>query len=333
MEEVRPRSPRRPSRLILGVLLLVALTLFVLWRSDNPRLSALRLTLIDLAAPTLRAVAGPSHALSSLLGDFRGASALRAENARLREELERLRGWRDAARRLEAENARLRALSATEPPAESPFVTAEVIGDAGGPFARSVIVNVGRDDGVADGAPALDARGLVGRVAGVAESAARVVLLTDPASRTPVHVGPDKLPAILAGDDGARPRLDFAQPLDAETAAALSGAQVTTSGDGGVLPRGLVVGHAASAEGDESVAGAERPAPRVDLAADLPRLFFLRIERRPIDRNALGAAELIRRFEPSDPLELGPDAVEAEDAGAEAQTPSDPETAADGETP
>lgn len=292
----------RRSRLVLGVLLLACLALFALWRSENPRLAGMRLQAIDWAAPGLEAIAGPSRALSALADDLRDLTALRAENARLRDETARLRVWRDAARRLEAENARLRALNAVQPAPLGAFVSAEVIGDAGGPYARSVIVNVGRDDGVADGAAALDAGGLVGRVAGLAESAARVLLLTDPSSQTPVLVGAEARRAVLAGDERAQPRLIFAAAPDLSPPPALEGARVVTSGEGGVLPRGLLIGHvappiAASGRDMGDDPGAEAEA-RVALAADVARLHFLRIDRQPIDRDAIGAAGLIRRFQP-----------------------------------
>lgn len=299
----RPSSPqvwrlrlRGLARFLFGALILSALALFVLWRSENPRVQSVRLALIDRAAPVLEAVAGPTRTVGALVGQLRSLEALRAENARLRAELARLQGSRAAAREAAAENAELRALGAVTPASPVAFVTAEVIADAGGPYARSVVVNVGRDDGVEDGAPALDAGGLVGRVVGLGERASRVMLLTDPSSRAPAFVGPDRLRALVIGDERARPRLILAEPehLAADPAAAdaalLAGALVTTSGEGGVFPRGLPIGQLARGDADA--------AWRVTLSGDPRRLSFLRLHRRPIDRDAVGAAGLIRRFDP-----------------------------------
>ncbi|MCB1402862.1 MAG: rod shape-determining protein MreC, partial [Rhodobacteraceae bacterium] len=49
-----------------------------------------------------------------------------------------------------------------------------VMADAGSPFRRSAMVNVGRADGVSDGSTVVDGLGLVGRIAGVGERSARV---------------------------------------------------------------------------------------------------------------------------------------------------------------
>ncbi|MEL6980170.1 MAG: rod shape-determining protein MreC, partial [Pseudomonadota bacterium] len=139
---------------------------------------------------------------------------------------------------------------------------------SGGPFTQSVIVNVGRRDGVRDGAPARDGLGLVGRVVGVGRRTSRVLLLTDPSSRTPVyvHLEDERRRAILSGDDTAAPLLRYVEGGGAVP----QDARVTTSGEGGVFPRGLMIGQVA--EGGDGAA-------RVALAADYRNLEIVRIYR------------------------------------------------------
>ncbi len=66
----------------------------------------------------------------------------------------------------------------------------------------------------------------------------RVLLLTDIDSRTPVLVDRTNARAILTGDGGLVPRLDYVRGRDASRKATA----ILTSGDGGVYPRGLPVG-------------------------------------------------------------------------------------------
>jgi rod shape-determining protein MreC len=80
--------------------------------------------------------------------------------------------------------------------------------------------------------------GLVGRVAGVARGASRVLLLTDPPAARPVLIDRTNARAILTGDGGPNPRLEFLRGA----APAREGDAILTSGDGGVFPRGLPVG-------------------------------------------------------------------------------------------
>ena len=119
---------------------------------------------------------------------LRGFITVYRENIRLAEENERLLGWQQVALRLSAENAELRDLAKLVPEPAISFVTARVIADSGGAYARSVMVNAGRDNGVARGQAAMTGEGLVGRVAEVGSRAARILLITDLNSRVPVVV-------------------------------------------------------------------------------------------------------------------------------------------------
>ncbi len=65
-----------------------------------------------------------------------------------------------------------------------------------------------------------------------------MLLLTDAESRTPVLVVRTNGRAILSGDGGDAPKLDYIR----SAAGLKEGDRVLTSGDGGVFPRGLPVG-------------------------------------------------------------------------------------------
>lgn len=284
MARARPGPLRTVLRILFGALLALSFFLFVLWRTDNPRLASLRVAMVDFATPALEAVAGPSSGLGGVFSDVQSLSELRVENERLKAEIQRLRRWENDARRLEQENAQLRALNAVSLPPRIRAVTGEVVADAGGVYAQSVIVNVGRRDGVVDGGAASDALGLVGRVVGVGERSARVLLLTDPSSRVPVHVTTATIAhrAILTGDNSLNPVLRY---VDGEEAVP-SGARVTTSGEGGVFPKGMVIG---------SVVSRRDGAAGVALAADPRNLGFLRIYRSTSDAPDVEPGGLILR--------------------------------------
>jgi rod shape-determining protein MreC len=253
-------------RVAFGALTLVALGLFLLWRIDNPRVERMRMALADAAAPSLQAVSAPIAGASAILEDWERFADVYRQNRDLRREIQRLRAWRDVARDLERENAQLRALNSVRLSPRMGFATGEVVADAGGPFGRSVLVNIGAEDGVEDGAAAVDGAGLVGRVVGVGDRTARVLLLTDFDSRVPVKVLPSGLRAVLTGDATAAPRIAFL----AETEDVSIGDQIVTSGDGGVFPPDIDVGVIA--------AMGERVA-RARLAADYQRLEFVRVLR------------------------------------------------------
>jgi len=134
----------------------------------------------------------------------------------------------------------LRALMgvSTDPPI--PMVLGRTVLEARGPFSNARLVDVGASRGVVEGNPALSDHGLVGRVAGVASNASRILLLTDAESRVPVLLPRTNGRAILTGDGGPNPTLAFLRTHDGLR----EGDRVLTSGDGGVFPRGLPVGSA-----------------------------------------------------------------------------------------
>lgn len=160
------------------------------------------------------------------------------QNADLKRRLVAAGTWRDEALRLRYENARLRAILGvrTDPPL--PMVFAHTVLDARGPFSNSRLADVGSSRGVVEGNPVLSDHGLVGRVVGVSGGISRVMLLTDLQSRTPVLIVRTNGRAILAGDGGGNPVLTYLRSHDAPR----EGDRVLTSGDGGVIPRGLPVG-------------------------------------------------------------------------------------------
>ncbi len=105
---------------------------------------------------------------------------------RLHEENDRLRQWQAVAMALDAENTALKGNLHWIPDPAPSYVTARVVADAGGVYARAVLLSTGPNHMVTKGQIALDERGLVGRVTEVGMRSARVLLITDINSRIPV---------------------------------------------------------------------------------------------------------------------------------------------------
>jgi rod shape-determining protein MreC len=195
----------------------------------------------------LGAVAGVLSAPTRWLGgatDFgRDYFLAGQQNHDLRRQLMEARALKDQLVALRGENARLRALLGVKTDPPLPMVFARTVLDARGPFANTRIADAGADKGVIEGNPVMSEHGLVGRVTGVASQVSRIMLLTDVESRTPVLIDRTNGRAILTGDGGPSPKLDYLRTHDVLR----EGDRVLTSGDGGVLPRGLPVGVAVKA--------------------------------------------------------------------------------------
>lgn len=251
----------------VGLMALVLIAIFLFWRIDSPRAERFRAQIVDAIVPNLEWALVPVAEAADLVRGFQSYAALQRQNRELRDELQRMKAWKEAALQLEQENAKLLDLNKVRLDPALTVVTGQVIADSGSPFRQSVLLNVGADrDGIKDGWAVTDGLGLVGRVAGVGRSSSRVLLLTDSASRVPVTIQPSGQRALLTGDNSALPFLDFIEAPEEVR----PGDRVVSSGDGGVFPAGLLAGNVVMARDGRL---------RLRLTADYERLEFLRVLR------------------------------------------------------
>ena len=273
-------------RLITVVLLLILFGLFVVWRIDNPRVEKFRALVVDTFVPNFEWILRPMTSVVKLAQDYQSYEKLLEQNKELRRELQQMKSWKEAALQLEQENARLLDLNQLRLDTKLTHVSGIVIADSGSPFRQSVLLNIGSRDGIQDGWAAMDGLGLVGRISGVGSSTSRVILLTDNASQIPVIVQPSGQRAVLMGDNSFAPTVEFIENVDLVR----PGDRVVTSGGGGVLPAGLLVG---------TLAMDPNGRLRVRLVADYERLEFLKVLRDYGIEKIEGFGSLIKSKEKS----------------------------------
>jgi rod shape-determining protein MreC len=226
------------SRLTLPVLMVAAFCLMLIGKADALIASQLRMAVGDSLAPLYAVLVAPIDDARSWLAESSRALTVMHDNQLLRAENEELRKWQTVALALDAENATLKSELHWIPQSAPSFVTARVVADTGGIYAKSVLVAIGPNRFVARGQIALDDRGLVGRVSELGARSARIVLITDINSRIPVMLTHSRAHAIMAGTNGDRPRLLFL-PADFHP---VDGERVVTSGEANVYPANLPVG-------------------------------------------------------------------------------------------
>jgi rod shape-determining protein MreC len=162
--------------------------------------------------------------------------SVRRENTVLREENEHLRVQALQAGETREENVRLRRLLVLRDRLPLATVSGEVIGREAGGWVRSLTVNRGRGDGIAQQTPVIVPDGLVGRV---------VQLLNDPASTVGAVVQRTRTAGLVEGDAGGTVRFKF---MARDGASVTLGDLVVTSGLGTTFPKGLPVGRVVKVE-------------------------------------------------------------------------------------
>ena len=169
----------------------------------------------------------------------RDMASLRQRNAELEGELAELQSQVIQLQQQVGETQILAALvDFSRARSENSYKAAAVIGRDPSPFLHYVIINVGSNDGILRGMPVVTNQGLIGRVDAVIADAARVQLITDPASSVNVRLQNAETEASLVGSVTGDLTLELIPP-DIKVQ---PGDLVLTSGLGGGYPPDLIIG-------------------------------------------------------------------------------------------
>jgi rod shape-determining protein MreC len=189
-----------------------------------------------VSRPLLGGSAGLRYGAAGLFGALvpGGTRDLDEENRRLRAELA-------GREELRLENERLRRLLGFAEATTVRTLAARVIAEDASSWFRTIEIDRGLADGVAEGMPVANAAGLVGRVVRCTPHASRVLLITDASSAVAVLVQDQRIRGVCRGQGGGL-ALDYASVEETIQV----GDGVVTSGMGGVFPKGLVVGYVRS---------------------------------------------------------------------------------------
>lgn len=165
--------------------------------------------------------------------------SLRTRNAELEAQVSELQAQVIELQQRVNETEILAALvdfSRTNP--ENTYKAAAVIGRDPSPFLHYIIINRGSNDEILRGMPVVTNQGLVGRVDAVIADAARVQLITDPASSINSMLQNAKTSALTLGSVTGDITLDMiSQNITVEP-----GDLILTSGLGGGYPADVIIG-------------------------------------------------------------------------------------------
>ncbi len=192
-----------------------------------------------VTTPIQTGLAKASRATFGLWATYLDWKNVRAENRRLREEVQELRVQGLRVVETDDENRRLRRLLAMQEHLPLTTLSGEVIAREWGGWIRSLTVNRGRGDNVPRLTAVISPNGLIGRVVDVRPGVSIVQVLTDPTSTVGAHVLRTRTPGIVEGDPRGTLRFKF---MARDGASIQSGDVLVTAGQGGLFPRGIPIG-------------------------------------------------------------------------------------------
>lgn len=164
---------RNRKNLVYSLVLLLPLIFFFV-RSDA--FLSLKFGFVQAVSLPIRIISAPLREIKKILFYHRTFN----EYMRLRSETDVLKARVVGMDELLQENARLEKLLDLKRKLVYSSVVAGVIGRDPSRWSSSMIIDKGRQDGLKEGMPVVNALGVVGKVAEVSDRKAKVILLTDP---------------------------------------------------------------------------------------------------------------------------------------------------------
>jgi rod shape-determining protein MreC len=229
----------RRTSIWIGLTALLLLALVLPDSASERAKSAAR----EALSPMQGLISGTWRRLRNAGASIRGWGGLPEENRKLAETNLILQNRVLELQSLEDENLRLRELLAFQRRSRQQLIAAEVIARDLSGWWRSVRLDKGARDGVALDQAVVTGEGLVGKIISVSERTSDVLLISDPNCRLSVVLARQASHGILAGKGVSRRGHAVCEmDLINKDLPVARGAEVLSSGLGGVFPRGWKVG-------------------------------------------------------------------------------------------
>ncbi len=197
---------------------------------------------IALVAPFQKIITGTTLFFGDIWQRYFALVSVADENNRLRTEIQKAHALSYKYQETLQANARLRQLLSLGQEMQRPVIAAQVVGKDPSPWFQTVLVDKGRQDGVAKGQPVINPEGVVGLVVEASAHFAKVMLITDPNSAVDAIVQKIRARGIIKGGTAGYCVLDFVLRKHE----VVVNDTVVSSGMDRVFPKGLPIGKVAS---------------------------------------------------------------------------------------
>lgn len=244
MKLIFGQGPSLQLRLFFALILSASL---MLADSRLGTFSNVRYLLNSSVAPLQYAANLPRSMFDGMYERFNNMKTLVDNNNLLKSEVLVLKSNLLLLDQYKEENNRLRQLLDSPYIRDERKVVTEVMAVDSSPYRHEVVIDKGHTDGVYEGQPVINEKGIVGQVVNVSAHNSRVLLLTDSNNSIPVQVLRNDIRIIAAGNgDTDSIQLEYI-PTSTDIR---TGDLLVTSGLGGRYPEGYPVAYVTSVKND-----------------------------------------------------------------------------------
>ncbi|MCX6763090.1 MAG: rod shape-determining protein MreC [Candidatus Moranbacteria bacterium] len=220
----------------LSIVFILLILIFVSFRgADNP----LKGFVLSVSSPFLKTFRIFSGGMSDFFNFLGTIGDLKDENGKMIQKNQELLAENARLKDIEKENGILREEFGLAPKNKFDLEASFVVAQDPQGLGNYIIVDKGSNKGIKTGMPAVISDGiLIGRVTDVYSNTAKITLITDPASAINAEVQDSSSKGIVNGEYG----LGIKMNMISQAQEIKEGDLVVTSGLGGEMPRGLVIG-------------------------------------------------------------------------------------------
>jgi rod shape-determining protein MreC len=262
---------------ILALLLFVAAVAAV-FTLDTPTTRNIQGRTMSALSPFIHSSATVEQAVSGAISSPEDPRELKIENERLSVEVERGRILAQKYAQTLEENNKLRTLIDFKQAAPFKVTAARVIRRVSSTWWNTMIIDKGSLDGIGIDAPVISAVGLIGKTGKLASHMTEVILLTDEMCRVSAKIEGSLEQGIIAGERaGLEMRPDLKLRFLTRNAVVNAGANVISTGEGGVFPAGLLIGRVKRFE-NKDISGEAVVEPAVDFSV-LEHVFVVEMQK------------------------------------------------------
>ena len=227
---------------LLGIIItIVVLILIVIFSNKEANTSFFENVANKLVMPIQNGLTYVKNKVSGNSSFFTDISNLKTENKELQEKNSKLEQSLRELENIKTENETLKEyLGLTEKYGEYKTIPGYVINKEISNYSKTLIINIGKQDGIEENMTVIADEGLVGHVISVTDNTAKIRTIVDTSSSISCLMSSSKDSIVCKGTLDSNTEIKAMYiPTDANL---VQGDSVDTSGLGGVYPKGIHVG-------------------------------------------------------------------------------------------
>lgn len=231
----------RRSGMIGIIITIVILILIVVFSNGNKNTSFFENSASNLVMPIQNGLTYLKNKMAGNNTFFTDINNLKTENEQLKQKNSELEQLLRELENTKTENETLKEyLNLTEKYGEYKTIPGYVINKDISNYSKTIVINIGKKDGVEENMTVIGDKGLVGHVVSVTDSTAKVQTIIDTASSVSCSMSTTKEAIVCKGtlDDKSSLKAMYI-PTDSNI---IQGDSIETSGLGGIYPKGIHIG-------------------------------------------------------------------------------------------